>query len=127
MLNLNFNDEQQMEINIPEQNESISLEISDELNAFDEELSNDYKNKIINFINDSNIWFKEISNKIKDDLGDDEFRLMTIFILSEQDETNIIFGLLFNVSADREHGRGAKIESSSLKIVEYGLADVAIA
>lgn len=127
MFNLNFNDDKQMEINIPEQDESISLEISDELNAFDEDLSDEYKDKIIEFINNSIIWFKEISNKIKDDLGDNKFRLMTIYILSEQDADSIIFGLLFNVDVDKEHGRGAKIDGNSLKIIEYGLADVAIA
>ena len=49
---------------------------------------------------------------------------MTIYILSEQNVNSIIFGLLFRVEIDIEHGRGLKMDGETLKILEYGTAEV---
>lgn len=50
---------------------------------------------------------------------------MAIYLLSEQTDADFIFGLLFGVKADSEHGRGMKLRLDPLEILDYGLADVA--
>ena len=50
---------------------------------------------------------------------------MNIYILSEEDNKNTIFGLLYRIEEDVEHGRGIKI-TDDMKIIEYGIGDIAI-
>ena len=50
---------------------------------------------------------------------------MEIFILSEQNSNEMIYGVLFNVDGDREHGRGMKIRGEDLSVIEFGLSEVA--
>ncbi len=40
------------------------------------------------------------------------------------DENNIV-GLEFRVPKDIEHGRGMKINTATLEVIEYGLGEVA--
>ena len=52
-------------------------------------------------------------------------RLLSIFILSEQTDIDLIFGLEFGLREDSEHGRGLKFSLNSLEILEYGIGEVA--
>ena len=58
-------------------------------------------------------------------LGLAHARLLSIFILSEQRDVDLIFGLEFGLREDSEHGRGFKLSLNSLEILEYGLGEVA--
>lgn len=51
-------------------------------------------------------------------------RLLSIFILSEQTDIDLIFGLEFGLR-DSEHGRGLKFSLYSFEILEYGIGEVA--
>lgn len=123
---LNFDDDRSTQIKLPEQEKPLTLTISDSLNAYDEEITSGYKKRISEFLNSSNIWFKVCVDKLRKDLNaGSDYRLMEIFILSEQNSISMIFGMLFNVSGDKEHGRGFKINEKDFSIIEYGLSDVA--
>lgn len=50
-------------------------------------------------------------------------QLMAIYLLSEQTSSDLIFGLLFRVDAEVEHGRGMKISLEEMTIIDYGDAD----
>ena len=50
-------------------------------------------------------------------------QLMVIYLLSEQTSSDFIFGLLFRVDAEVEHGRGMKISLEEMAIIDYGDAD----
>lgn len=114
------------DVYIDEQKDPVAIELSDSLEAVDEVLTESYKEKIADFVNKSAKWFNSAEKKIFDDVKDvDGLKLMTIYVLSEQESLNEVFGLLFNLNKDREHGRGMKIEGKNLEIIEYGDAHVA--
>ena len=50
-------------------------------------------------------------------------QLMAIYLLSEQISSDFIFGLLFKVDTEVEHGRGMKISLEGMTIIDYGDAD----
>lgn len=50
-------------------------------------------------------------------------QLMAIYLLSEQTSSDLIFGLLFRVDAEVEHGRGMKISLEEMIIIDYGDTD----
>ena len=52
-------------------------------------------------------------------------RLLSVFILSEQRDIDLIFGLEFGLREDSEHGRGLKFSLNSFEILEYGLGEIA--
>ena len=127
VMNINdFNHQKQTQIQITEQLESISIEISEELFAYEQELEQHYIDHIQKFIQQSHIWLNVVKEKIFLEMGKNHVQLMCIYVLSEQNEPDPIFGALFDVEFDREHGRGAKINGNTLEIIEYGSADVAI-
>jgi hypothetical protein len=108
------------------QTEPVCLEISDGLYAADELLRGDYKSRIADFLNSSKAWFPIAFDKITSDVGNsDGLRLMTIYVLFEQNQKNSLYGLLFNLNCDREHGRGMMINGENFKIEKYGEAWVA--
>ena len=81
---------------------------------------------IANFVNDSAKWFNIARNRILRDVEDaDGLKLMTVYVLFEQEARSGLFGLLFNLNADREHGRGMKMDGTDYEIVAYGEAHVA--
>lgn len=125
--NIDFSDDFTIsDILIEEQENSIELILSDELSVMDEEITTEYKRKILNFMSNSSIWYDAAKNHILKDTGDiSGLRLTTVYILSEQDVDEIIFGLSFNLNFDREHGRGIQINGETLEIVQYGEAHVA--
>lgn len=121
-----FDEDYQMVINIPEESNPVSLIISDELDAAYEPLSNSFQKKIIEFINKSNVWYPLAHERINKEFSKDiASQLMNIYILSEEDNKNTIFGLLYRIEEDVEHGRGIKI-TDDMKIIEYGIGDIAI-
>ena len=64
--------------------------------------------------------------KIQEEFTDlSHARLLSIFILSEQSDVDLIFGLEFGLREDSEHGRGLKSSLNSFEILEYGIGEVA--
>ncbi len=123
---INFNDDCSMIVTIPEQEKSIMLTVSDSLMAYEEEISITYKKKIVEFLNLSSIWYSICIDRLRKDITTGtKYRLMEIFILSEQNSNEMIYGVLFNVDGDREHGRGMKIRGEDLSVIEFGLSEVA--
>lgn len=121
-----FDDHYEMIINIPEQDQPVTLSISDDLDAAYKPLSKIFQEKIIDFLNKSSTWYDLGKKKINHEFSKDTpSRLLTIYILSENLEEDIIFGLLYRIEEDIEHGRGIKI-TSNMEIIEYGIGDVAI-
>jgi hypothetical protein len=109
-----------------EQIDPIAIEISDSLKAANEILADDYKNRVANFVNSSKEWFPIALNKIKGEIDNiSGLKLMTIYILYEQNQNDSIDGLLFNLDFDREHGRGMMLNGENFNILKYGDASVA--
>jgi len=108
------------------QMDPVTLSISDELEAAYELLRDDYKDKIAGFVNSSGKWFPIACEKIISEVDNtDGLRLMTIYVLFEQSQSDSLFGLLFNLEFDREHGRGMMLNGESFEILKYGDASVA--
>ena len=104
----------------------ITLEISDELEAAYELLHDDYKERLACFINSSDKWFPMACEKIISEVVNaDGLKLMTIYVLFEQSQSDSLYGLLFNLDSDREHGRGMMLNGENFKILKYGDASVA--
>ena len=79
-----------------------------------------------NLLDQSSVWYPTALEKIQEEfLGLAHARLLSIFILSEQRDVDLIFGLEFGLREDSEHGRGFKLSLNSLEILEYGLGEVA--
>ena len=125
---LEFDEEYSTEVSIPEQKDTVILYLSDALEVIEylPDIDQCFENKIISIIKKSESWYKESVNRIKNELEEEnKIQLISIYILSEPDEKPLLFGLEFWISLDEEHGRGMKIRSDSMEIIEYGLADVA--
>ena len=117
-----FDDDLEMSVFIPEQQDSIRLVLSDELALADEVMSNDYKEKIVHMLGASAYWYELAEKRIFSELSM-MGQLMVIYLLSEQTSSDFIFGLLFRVDAEVEHGRGMKISLEEMAIIDYGDAD----
>jgi len=104
----------------------ITLEISDGLEAADELLRDDYKDRIACFVTSSGKWVPIACDKIISEVGNaDGLKLMTIYVLFEQNQDDSLYGLLFTLDFDREHGRGMMLNGENFKILKYGDASVA--
>ena len=126
--NLEFDKDYCTEVYITEEEDEILLYLSDSLAVIDElpDIPENYKQSIISLVSNSDKWYNRAIKKIKNELADEKkIKLMCIYILTEPNENPLIFGLDFRVSSDIEHGRGMKVETDTLKIIDYGLADVA--
>jgi len=112
--------------------EKLILHISDGLYACDEEHTEEYKNKICDFLNSSSKWYdtctKAIKHKAKSEYNmecsDAEIVLVEIYILFEQNEEPL-FGIGFGVDFDNEHGVGIQVSGNDYKIAKVGEADTA--
>lgn len=125
MQEINFDDEKSAIVRIDAQGELVRLELSDSLDAFDEKLSDQYISTISTFIKQSDVWYRDCVNVLKgDQAAGNSFRLMVIYVLFEQSNSDSVFGLLFRVDGDVEHGRGFKVSGNDFSIMEYGLGDV---
>ena len=111
-----------MNVFISEQEDSIRLVLSDELALADEIMANDYKEKIVHMLGSSAYWHELAEKRIFSELSM-MGQLMAIYLLSEQTSSDCIFGLLFRVDAEVEHGRGMKISLEEMTIIDYGDAD----
>lgn len=111
-----------MNVFISEQEDSIRLVLSDELALADEIMANDYKEKIVHMLGSSAYWHELAEKRIFSELSM-MGQLMAIYLLSEQTSSDFIFGLLFRVDAEVEHGRGMKISLEEMTIIDYGDTD----
>ncbi|MBN6065166.1 hypothetical protein HYE66_01635 [Aggregatibacter actinomycetemcomitans] len=121
---IKFDSSLEMKVFISEQKDSVRLVISDDLALSEEEMSNEYKKKIIKMLESSAIWYRLAEERIFSEISM-QGQLMAIYLLSEQNSADFVFGLLFRVEADIEHGRGMKVLFDDMKIIEYGDAEVA--
>lgn len=131
-----FDEDQKMVISINSQQEKLTLFLSDDLMATDEDLSDGYREKISNFINKSDIWYSYFKNYISMwgekeygvDTQKETYVLMSVFVLFEQAEDDI-YGLEFGVDFDEEHNCGIKVKviDNGFEIFEIGTGDVAFA
>jgi hypothetical protein len=126
-----FDENFEMYISIPEQSMEVCLILSDSLIAIDEDLSEEYRTKITNFINKSKEWYIQVRNYISEwakkeyNINSvDKSILINIHVLFEQSEEEL-FGLEYGVDFDTEHGCGLKINGNNYDIIEIGGADVA--
>ena len=121
-----FDVHNEMYVSIPEENEKVCLVLSDSLEVINEELTPSYIAKLDNLLDQSSVWYPKALKKIQEEFpGLTHARLRSIFILSEQRDVDLIFGLEFGLREDSEHGRGFKLSLNSLEILEYGLGEVA--
>ena len=109
--------------------------MSDDLEASEQQLSEEYKQRIVQFLEEISIWYNKTIDAVKQyaddkygikDVSETDIELMAIFILFEQDEPTL-FGLSFRTEFDVEHGCGIKLKGNDqqFEIVEIGCADVA--
>ena len=121
-----FDVHNEMFVSIPEEREKVCLVLSDSLEVINEELTSSYRAKLDNLLDQSSVWYPKALEKIQGEFPDlAHARLLSIFILSEQRDTDLIFGLEFGLREDSDHGRGFKVSLNSLEILEYGLGEVA--
>lgn len=113
----------------------VRIVLSDDLEASEQELTEEYKEKIVQFLEEISIWYNKTIDAVKQyadnkysikDISDSDIELMAIFILFEQDEPDL-FGLSYRTKFDVEHGCGIKLKGNNqqFEIVEIGCADVA--
>ena len=113
----------------------VRLVLSDDLEASEQELTEEYKEKIVQFLEEISIWYNKTIDAVKQyadnkysikDISDSDIELMAIFIRFEQDEPTL-FGLSYRTKFDVEHGCGIKLKGNNqqFEIVEIGCADVA--
>lgn len=79
-----------------------------------------------NLLDQSSVWYPKALAKIQEEFPElAHARLLSIFILSEQTDIGLIFGLEFGLIEDSKHGRGLKFSLDSFEILEYGIGEVA--
>lgn len=79
-----------------------------------------------NLLDQSSVWYPTALEKIQEEFPElAHARLLSIFILSEQRDIDLIFGLEFGLREDSEHVRGLKFSLDSFEILEYGIGEVA--
>lgn len=130
-----FGDELETTIFLDALKKKVRLVLSDDLEASEQELTIEYKEKILQFLEEVSIWYDKTTLAVKQyadnkyrvkDISDSDIELMAIFILFEQDEPDL-FGLSYRTEFDVEHGCGIKLKGNDqqFEIVEIGCADVA--
>ena len=112
----------------------IMIIISDELNASEERLTYEYKERISIFINNISEWYCLVcdavlhwaKSKFNVILNTSDIELMIIYVLFEPFE-NGLYGLLFRLSIDIEHGCGIQIavQNDDYRIIKIGTGDLA--
>ncbi len=132
---LQFDGDLETSVFISALKKKVRLVLSDDLEASEQELTEEYKEKIVQFLEEISIWYDKTTVAVKQyadnkysikDISDSDIELMAIFILFEQDEPTL-FGLSFRTEFDVEHGCGIKLKGNNqqFEIVEIGCADVA--
>ena len=99
----------------------VRIVLSDDLEASEQELTEEYKEKIVQFLEEISIWYNKTIDAVKQyadnkysikDISDSDIELMAIFILFEQDEP-ALFGLSYRTEFDVEHGCGIKLKGNN--------------
>ena len=132
---LQFDEDLETSVFIDALKKKVRLVLSDDLEASEQELTEEYKEKIVQFLEEISIWYDKTAVAVKQyadnkysikDISDSDIELMAIFILFEQDEPDL-FGLSYRTKFDVEHGCGIKLKGNDqqFEIVEIGCADVA--
>ena len=132
---LQFDEDLETSVFISALKKKVRLVLSDDLEASEQELTEEYKEKIVQFLEEISIWYDKTTVAVKQyadnkysikDISDSDIELMAIFILFEQDEP-ALFGLSYRTEFDVEHGCGIKLKGNNqqFEIVEIGCADVA--
>ena len=132
---LQFDEELEPSIFLDALKKKVRIVLSDDLEASEQELTEEYKEKIVQFLEEISIWYNKTIDAVKQyadnkysikDISDSDIELMAIFIRFEQDEP-ALFGLSYRTEFDVEHGCGIKLKGNNqqFEIVEIGCADVA--
>ena len=132
---LQFDEDLETSIFLDALKKKVRIVLSDDLEASEQELTEEYKEKIVQFLEEISIWYDKTIDAVKQyadnkysikDISDYDIELMAIFILFEQDEP-ALFGLSYRTEFDVEHGCGIKLKGNDqqFEIVEIGCADVA--
>ena len=132
---LQFDEDLETSVFISALKKKVRIVLSDDLEASEQELTEEYKEKIVQFLEEISIWYDKTAVAVKQyadnkygikDVSDTDIELMAIFILFEQDEPDL-FGLSYRTKFDVEHGCGIKLKGNNqqFEIVEIGCADVA--
>ena len=132
---LQFDEDLETSVFISALKKKVRLVLSDDLEASEQELTEEYKEKIVQFLEEVSIWYDKTTLAVKQyadnkysikDISDSDIELMAIFIRFEQDEP-ALFGLSYRTEFDVEHGCGIKLKGNNqqFEIVEIGCADVA--
>lgn len=130
-----FGDELETSIFLDALKKKVRIVLSDDLEASEQELTEEYKEKIVQFLEEISIWYDKTTVAVKQyadnkysikDISNSDIELMAIFIRFEQDEP-ALFGLSYRTEFDVEHGCGIKQKGNNqqFEIVEIGCADVA--
>lgn len=130
-----FGDELETSIFLDALKKKVRIVLSDDLEVSEHELTIEYKEKIVQFLEEISIWYDKTAVAVKQyadnkysikDISDSDIELMAIFILFEQDEP-ALFGLSYRTEFDVEHGCGIKLKGNNqqFEIVEIGCADIA--
>lgn len=132
---LQFDEDLETSVFISALKKKVRIVLSDDLEASEQELTEEYKEKIVQFLEEISIWYNKTIDAVKQyadnkysikDISDSDIELMAIFILFEQDEPDL-FGQSYRTKFDVEHGCGIKLKGNDqqFEIVEIGCADVA--
>ena len=132
---LQFDEDLESSIFLDALKKKVRIVLSDDLEASEQELTEEYKEKIVQFLEEISIWYNKTIDAVKQyadnkysikDISDSDIELMAIFIRFEQDEP-ALFGLSYRTEFDVEHGCGIKLKGNNqqFEIVEIGCADVA--
>ena len=132
---LQFDEDLETSVFISALKKKVRLVLSDDLEASEQQLTEEYKEKIVQFLEEISIWYDKTAVAVKQyadnkysikDISDSDIELMAIFIRFEQDEP-ALFGLSYRTEFDVEHGCGIKLKGNNqqFEIVEIGCADVA--
>lgn len=132
---LQFDEDLETSVFISALKKKVRIVLSDDLEASEQQLSEEYKQRIVQFLEEISIWYNKTIDAVKQyaddkygikDVSSNDIELMAIFILFEQDEPTL-FGLSFRTEFDVEHGCGIKLKGNNqqFEIVEIGCADVA--
>lgn len=128
MKELIFNEENDFStlIRLENSEKKIYLTISDDLDSAYEPIKPETQQRIWRFIDQSPVWLPMAEEKIRSEfMTNVEIKFLSIYILSELWEEDLVYGLQFWVSEDIEHGRGLKLRENDFSIIDYGLAEVA--
>lgn len=132
---LQFDEDLETSVFISALKKKVRIVLSEDLEASEQELTEEYKEKIVQFLEEISIWYDKTTVAVKQyadnkysikDISDSDIELMAIFIRFEQDEPDL-FGLSYRTKFDVEHGCGIKLKGNDqlFEIVEIGCADVA--